>query len=283
MDPFRVSAISYLNTAPLMWSFENGKRKEELRKKFQISYTIPSLCAQALRDGSADIGIIPVAAYASIPDLVIIPDIAIAAKGPVRSILLISRKPLNRIKSVALDSSSRTSAALTRILFHQFYRSAPSFLEASPDLEQMLARADAALLIGDSALQVELSQYHTWDLAEEWQRFTGKPFVFAFWAVRRAAASEEQLQNISHVFQESRDAGLAHIPEVVKIWSPRTRLPEAIIEHYLTRNIHYHLEAEMIEGMRLFFAHAAECQALPHVPELEFIHAGQPATTGAPI
>lgn len=280
MHSFRVSAISYLNTAPLMWSFENAPGQHELRRTFEVSYTIPSLCAQALREGSADIGIIPIAAYASIPDLVIVPDIAIAATGPVRSILLISKKPMQEIESVALDSSSRTSAALARILFRKFYGVTPSFLEASPDLDQMLMRADAALLIGDNALKVELSRYRTWDLAEEWQRFTAKPFVFAFWAVRRASANEEQLQNIARVFQESRDAGLAHIPELAKVWAPKTGLSEAAIEHYLSRNIHYHFEAELVEGMRLFFRHAAECGVLPEIPELRFIPDHRPVTAG---
>src|SRR5207248_11386112 len=116
MFPLRVSAISYLNTAPLMWNFEHGPRSAELRNDFKIDYTIPSRCAQLLAEGSADIGIIPVAAYTTIPALRLVPDVAIASKGAVRSILLISRRPLDQTQTVALDSSSRTSAALVQAL-----------------------------------------------------------------------------------------------------------------------------------------------------------------------
>lgn len=212
MARLRVSAISYLNTAPLMWDFENPPQRDELKREFHVSYTLPSLCANALRDGSVDIGIIPVAAYATIPGLVVIPNVAIAADGPVRSILLVSKKPLDKIQSVALDSSSRTSAALVRILFECFYDRKPDFREAAPDLEKMLAHHDSALMIGDSALQVDRSRYHTWDLSEEWLRLTGKPFVFAFWAIREHSASAEKLQDVAQVFQRSRDNGLRQIP-----------------------------------------------------------------------
>src|SRR5215469_2475204 len=120
MSALRISAISFLNTAPLMWDFENGESAQRLREHFDISYTIPSHCAQQLSDGSADIGIIPVAAYTAIPDLVIVPDVAIAAKNKVRSILLVSKAPLEKIRSVATDDSSRTSAALVEIYLRKF-------------------------------------------------------------------------------------------------------------------------------------------------------------------
>lgn len=271
MDLLRVSAISYLNTAPLMWNFEYGAHRAALQSRFEVKYTLPSLCAQALQQGSADIGIIPVAAYATIPDLMIIPDVAIAAHGPVRSILMVSRKPLEDVHSVALDNSSRTSNALLRILFQRFYKSNPDFAQAPPQLDLMLSHHDAALLIGDPALKVDRGRYYTWDLAEEWTRFTGKPFVFAFWAVRRSAASDEVLQQTARVFQESRDAGLEHVSDLVRLWSPRVGLPEETVRHYLTQNIHYHLDEGLIEGMQLFFRFAAEDGLLPVVPDLRFL------------
>ena len=115
MPRLRVSAISFLNTAPLMWDFDHG----ELRREYEVDYTLPAICAEMLRAGTADIGIIPVAAYASIPDLVVIPDIAIAARGPVRSILLISKVPVEQMRRVAVDTSSRTSVALLQVLFNR--------------------------------------------------------------------------------------------------------------------------------------------------------------------
>ena len=272
MVPLRVAAIRYLNTVPLMWDFENPPQHDELKREFSVSYTLPSTCAQALHEGSADIGIIPVAAYAKIPGLVVIPDVAIAADGPVRSILLVSKRPLlDEIRSVALDSSSRTSAILVQVLFEHFYGRRPRFTEAVANLEKMLAQYDSALLIGDSALQVDCSRYRTWDLSEEWRRLTGKPFVFAFWAIREQSTSAEKLRYVAQVFQKSRDAGVSQIADVAEGWSPKIGLPVEAIRTYLTDNIHYYLGTEFIEGMKLFFRCASESGLLPDNPDLRLI------------
>src|ERR1017187_5150541 len=148
MSRLRISAISYLNTSPLMWDFEHG----EAGTDFEISYTIPSACARALAEGAADIGIIPAAAYATTPDLVIIPDVAIAARRAVRSILLVSKMPIRDVRTVALDTSSMTSAALAKILFAKWLGGARAYSDMTPNLDAMLASCDAALLIGDPAL-----------------------------------------------------------------------------------------------------------------------------------
>src|SRR4051812_31494361 len=142
MSRLRVSAISFLNTAPLMWDFDHG----ELRRDYQVDYTLPSACAEMLRTGKADIGIIPAAMYVTIPGLVLIPDVAIAARGPVRSILLITKRPIDQIRSIAADTSSRTSVALLKILFERLWKTSPEFIPAEPNLKQMLKTCDAALL-----------------------------------------------------------------------------------------------------------------------------------------
>lgn len=271
MSRLRVSAISYLNTAPLMWSFEHGSQREELRRQFEVDYTIPSRCARMLAEGSADIGIIPVAAYASIPNLSVLPGVAIASKNTVRSILLVSEKPLDQIGSVALDNSSRTSAALVQVLFRNYWRQEVQFAPADPSLANMLGKYDAALLIGDPALQVDRARYHTWDLAEEWRRFTGKPFVFAFWAMRADAASDEEAARVAEIFRDSRDTGLRHIDAIALEWSERLKISADVIVRYLSENVHYHLDQENIAGMQLFFEYAAELQVLPNVPELKFV------------
>src|SRR5690242_15921952 len=160
MSRLRISSISYLNTAPLMWDFEHG----DASKTFEISYTVPSLCAQALREGTADVGIIPAAAYAMIPGLSILPGVAIAARKAVRSILLVSKVSLESIASIALDSSSLTSVALTRVLFAKWWGADRIFSPAPPNLEEMLSEHDAALIIGDHALRVDRSRYLTYDL-----------------------------------------------------------------------------------------------------------------------
>lgn len=263
----RISAISYLNTAPLMWDFEHS----DAGKPFDIGYTIPSHCAAELEHGTADIGIIPAAAYATIPDLAILPGVAIASKQAVASILLVSRKPLADIRSIALDSSSLTSVALTRVLFAKFWGGQRTYASAPPQLESMLASNDAALLIGDPALKVNRSQYHTWDLAEEWIRLTGKPFVFAFWAVRKEALQYTRL-DLPAIFQRSRDRGLApeNLQQIAHEWGPKLGMTKQAIVRYLTINIHYELDEACIEGLQLFYRYASECDALPKTPELHF-------------
>ena len=276
MRPLRISAISYLNTAPLMWDFEHGSAGSE----FEISYTLPSRCAAALKEGSADIGIIPAAAYTSIPDLIILPGVAIASRQPVRSILLVSKVPLSEIRSVALDTSSMTSVALTKVLFAKWWRREVTFSAEDPDLDRMLERNDAALVIGDPALQIDRSRYLTFDLAEEWIRFTGKPFVFAFWAVRSAALTELRPGlDLARVFQDSRDHGLEpqNLDRIVRQWAPKLRLSELDVRTYLTFNIYYHLSQDCLQGLELFYRYAAQCQSLPSAPDLRFLETPKPA------
>ncbi|HTT22008.1 MAG TPA: menaquinone biosynthesis protein [Candidatus Sulfotelmatobacter sp.] len=270
MRRLRISAISYLNTAPLMWDFEHG----QVGREFEVSYTVPSLCAQALAEGTADIGIIPAAAYAQIPGLQVLPDVAIASRRAVRSILLVSQIPVELVRTVALDTSSMTSVALTKILFEKWMGGGRTFTPMDPDIEKMLNECDAGLLIGDPALRVDRQQYHTVDLAEEWIRHTGKPFVFAFWAVRGAALCEaDPALDVAPVFRESRDHGLmpANREWISREWAPRVGLSEAEVLTYLTESIHYHLDPGCLEGLRLFYRYAAELGLLPTAPELRFV------------
>lgn len=276
MKRLRISAISYLNTAPLMWDFEHGHAGES----FDISYTVPSLCAQALRTGGADIGIIPAAAYASIPGLLVLPGVAIAARRAVRSILLVSKVPFEHIGSVALDTSSMTSVALTRVLFAKWWKAAPQFAAMPPDLDSMLARHDAGLVIGDPALSVDRTRYLTFDLAEEWVRMTGKAFVFAFWAVRKAALGDRsEAIELAEVFQQSRDHGLEpeNLRQIAESWAPRLGLSETDVKSYLTESIHYALDSESLAGLALFYRYAAEIGALPRAPQLQFLDAAKTA------
>jgi chorismate dehydratase len=276
MRRLRISAISYLNTAPLMWDFEHG----DAGQAFDISYTVPSQCAANLAAGSADIGIIPAAAYTSIPGLVILPGVAIASRRPVRSILLVSKVPLEKIGSVALDTSSLTSVALTHVLFAKWWGTGRTFTPMAPDVEKMMAEHDAGLVIGDPALKVDRSRYLTYDLAEEWIRLTGKPFIFAFWAVRQAALAEAPKDlDLASVFQESRDHGLQleNLQQIAREWAPRLGLSEAGIKTYLTENIHYDLDPAGLDGLQLFYRYAKECGALPSAPALRFLDVAKSA------
>jgi chorismate dehydratase len=273
MKSLRISAISYLNTAPLMWDFDHSDIGNTAAA-FDISYTVPSKCAAALAAGKADIGIIPAAAYANISGLVILPGVAIASRRPVRSILLVSKVPLEQIRSVALDTSSLTSVALTRVLFAKWWGAGRTFASMAPDVEQMLKEHDAGLVIGDSALKVNRSLYYSYDLAEEWIRFTGKPFVFAFWAVRQAALADVPPDlDLASVFQESRDHGLqtVSLQRIAREWAPRLGLSEGDVTSYLTQNIHYDLDPACLDGLGLFYRYAQECGALPAAPSLRFL------------
>jgi len=272
MRRLRISAISYLNTAPLMWDFEHG----DAGSRFEVSYTLPSACARSLAEGTADIGIIPAAAYAEIPGLQILPEVAIASRRAVRSILLVSRMPIVDARSIALDTSSMTSVALTKVLIEKWLGGGRTFTSMAPDLEKMLAEHDAGLLIGDPALKVDRSRYHTLDLAEEWIRHTGMPFVFAFWAVRSEALAEADLSlDLAAIFKDSRDHGLAleNLNKIAREWALRVGLSEDGVRSYLTENIHYQLDAGCVEGLQLFYRYAAEIGALPTAPELQFVDA----------
>jgi chorismate dehydratase len=255
----------------LMWDFEHG----EAGRDFSIEYTIPSACAAALAANEADIGIIPAFTYAQIPGLVILPNIAIASKDRVRSILLISRKPIEEVKTVAADTSSRTSVALTQVLFTKFFGGPRELTPHPPLLEEMLGKYDAALLIGDSALQVPTDTgYHLYDLAHIWRERTGLPFVFAVWAVRLDALNRKpDGLNIAKVFQQSRDHGLEpqNLDVIAKEWAPKLGLSEADIRSYLTDNIHYYLDRENHAGLKLFLRYAQEIGLIPSVPELRFL------------
>jgi chorismate dehydratase len=280
MRKLRISAISYLNTAPLMWNFEHG----QAARHFEISYTVPSACARALADGTADIGIIPAAAYTQIPGLLILPEVAIASRRAVRSILLVSKMPIEKARAIALDTSSMTSVALAKILFEKWLGGGRSYVPMDPNLDRMLAECDAGLLIGDPALQVDRSRYHTLDLAESWIRFTGKPFVFAFWAVREAALSQaDPSLDLARIFRDSRDHGLQSdsITRITQEWSPRLGMTEVEVQAYLTENIHYELDRECLDGVQLFYSYASEIAALPVAPELRFLQPRAPDEVSA--
>ncbi len=277
MSRLKISAISYLNTAPLMWDFEHGEAGADLVANYDISYTIPSACAEALRAGTADIGIIPAAAYTTVSDLVIIPDVAIAARRAVRSILLISKIPVDKwpkqVRTVALDTSSMTSVALAKILFAKWLGGARNYKAMAPDLDAMLDACDAALLIGDPALQVDRTRYFTLDLAEEWVTRTGKSFVFAFWAIRKRALAGRNGAAIAEAFKKSRDHGVSaeKLEAIAQQWAPRLGLTVEFVRVYLTHNIHYYLDVPCLEGLELYYQLGAEVGALPRAPELRFV------------
>jgi chorismate dehydratase len=254
-----------------MWDFEHGDAGAD----FEIQYTTPSACAAALAANRADIGIIPAFTYAQIPDLVILPNIAIASQDRVRSILLVSKVPIEEVKTVAADTSSRTSVALLQILFTRFFGGKRELTPHPPQLQEMLREHDGALLIGDAALVVPAdAPYYQYDLAHLWRENTGKPFVFAFWAVRLDALDRKPEDlDLAKVFQNSRDHGLQpeNIATLAREWAPRLALSEADIRGYLTENIDYYLGRTNHGGLKLFLQYAQELELIPSVPDLRFL------------
>ncbi len=255
-----------------MWDFEHLPLSTSLTTRYQIDWMLPSECADQLASGAVDIGLVPIASLATIPGLKILPGCTIASKGHVRSLLLVRRanRSLADLRSVAADTASRTTLAYARILFHKWGNPDVPFLPMTADLDAMLDRADAAILIGDPALMAleeranrfertgEELVYH--DLAKEWHALTGLPFVSAVWGI---ACSRPLDDSIAENFIRSRNHGLQNIDALVTEWSRQLPLSEETIRNYLTTNIHYVLDEECVEGMRGFFRMAAETGVLP--------------------
>jgi chorismate dehydratase len=287
LSSLRISIVQYLNTAPLVRGFTHGA----LRGKYDLSFTVPSQCAEALRSGAADLAIIPAVEYQRIPDLALVPNLSIASKKAVRSLLLISRKPINELTRIALDRGSRSTQALTRILCQRLWRIEPEFFEAAPELPSMLQNADAALLIGDPALRVsyaieqqgrrdasgaltcsgaaagiaEHPALYGYDIVEQWRALTKLPAVLAVWAGRRAAVTPEVVQD----FQQSLAFGLQHLDDISAEASAELKLPAAYLRRYLTENIDYTLDEENMQGLGVYYRHVAEMGLIPEVKTIE--------------
>ena len=281
MSKLHISIVQYLNTAPLVRGFTHGP----LSGKYDLSFTVPSQCADALRGGAVDIAIIPAIELQRIPDLVVLPDLAIASKRRVRSLLLVAKKAIEQVRRIALDRSSRSTQALTRILCAKHWGIAPEFLETKPDLSSMLEEADAALLIGDPALRlsvlgvdrvmsgaardpVAVGGFRVYDIAEEWRRMSGLPAVLAVWAGRRDVITPE----VTADFAASRDYGMRHLKQICSESARQLGLPEAQLRLYLEENIDYSLDAENIRGLQAFFEHSAALNLIGPVQPIHLAH-----------
>jgi chorismate dehydratase len=261
MSPLRLSVVQYLNTVPLIWGMLHG----EQRGKFELQLTVPSGCADAIAQRRADVGIVPSIEYQRLDSAQMLPGMSIASKYEVKSVLLLSKMPLAEVQTVALDESSRTSAALVRILMHKFYSRRASFLPAAPEPQEMLRQADAALLIGDPALTYR-GGAETYDLAREWRKFTGLPFVFAVWMGHSGA----DLSRRHADFAASLEFGLAHVDDIAVEYAPKLGMTPSAVSVYLTRNIDYSLDGENLQGLKLFYKLAHEVGIVPAEKEIRF-------------
>ncbi len=292
MSSLRISIVQYLNTAPLVRGFTHGP----LRGKYQLSFTVPSQCAEALRTGQVDIAIIPAIELQRIEALVVLPNLSIASKKSVRSLMLVSKKPIQQVSRIALDRSSRSTQTLVRILCAKRWHIAPEFFEAAPDLSAMLSEADAALLIGDPALRLALNSEVTatrdangdriapaelaglssqspvfiYDMVEKWRALTSLPAVLAIWAARPAVVTPEVIRD----FQDSLEFGMRHISEISSEASRELNLPAEKISSYLTKNIDYTLDRENLSGLQRYFDLAAELGLIHQAKPLQIASFG---------
>ena len=284
MPKVRISCVQYLNTAPLVWGFTHGP----LQDKYDLSFTLPSQCAEQLARGEADVAIIPAIECQRIAGLTVLPGIAIASKNAVRSLLVVSRVPIEHVQRLALDTSSRSTVALVRLLAAGWWSRRGARIEfapAAPDLAAMLDEHDAALIIGDPALRIaerydageallpgsRFKKLQIYDVISEWRAWTGRPGVLALWAARRGVATPELLAD----FEASKEYGLAHLPEIAANASATLGLPQAHLEDYLRENIDYSLDEENRAGLSLYFEKAASAGLIPLARPLDYF--GKPA------
>ena len=281
MTGHKISIVKYLNAVPLAWGILQGPQKEA----FQPVLSTPAECADQLSAGTVDIGLIPSIEFQRIKGTRIIPGPAVASTHRVRSVILVSVMPLWKVKTVAYDKGSRTSVALSRIIFNDFYHTHPDFRPAEPDLANMLAQSDAALLIGDRALKftednerpeaarqkpllrLGAEPLQVFDLAERWRFLTGLPFVFAFWAVREGFKDA----SVVDLLKQSRDYGVANTATIAEKYSAELQIKKEFIQEYLERNVHYYMDRTCVEALELFYEKAARVGAIKAARRPEFL------------
>ncbi|WP_419804100.1 menaquinone biosynthetic enzyme MqnA/MqnD family protein [Terriglobus sp.] len=271
----RVAAIDFLNPAPLLYNFEHSPMQERLAQRYDVRYTSPAQCAEQLRTGEADLGLVPIGAMPFLPGGAAVRGCTIASEAPVRSIQLVLRPgcTLGSVRSLAADAASRSSLAYVQLLLRAFHRSDPVVATAPADLPAMLATHEAALLIGDPALLALEARDRsgvfaecTWiDVASWWREYTGLPWVAAVWAVRTAALTETGMDAgvLAADLLASRDAGVAHVEDLVREWKPRIALPAGTIRTYLTQNIQYVLDSNCLQAIERFYQLAEDTGVLP--------------------
>jgi chorismate dehydratase len=262
----RIGAVGYLNARPHVYGLDRSPR-------FQVRFDVPSKCADLLHEGDVDLGLIPSIEYLRGPveaphTYRIVPGVSIASRGPVASVALFTEKDIRDVRSIALDTSSRTSVALVRVLCAREFRIRPILYSSGPRLDEMLVKADAGLLIGDNALFLESDSrtpLNKIDLGEVWTGATGLPFVYAFWAGRPDVLTGDDVAEL----QRARDQGITRVAEIAAgcFSDPRQ---QAIGARYLRDNIKYDLGDDERAGLERFYTYAAEAGVVKSAQPLRF-------------
>jgi chorismate dehydratase len=275
----RLGAVGYLNARPLVYRLD-------LVPRFDVRYDVPSECARLLHEGAIDVGLIPSIEYLRGGPYRIVPDLSIASRGPVASVAVYTTKPMADVRSIALDTSSRTSVALVGVLCARLFKIQPALQPRGPDLDDMLARCDAALIIGDNALLLDDERFgigspksteesairnpqsaiEKIDLGEAWTTMTGLPFVYAFWAGRPDALNPADVEAL----QQARDAGVNQPAAIARQYFPDVPEHQAVGARYLRDNIKYYLGDEERAGLEAFYRYAAEAGLVPSAGTLRF-------------
>jgi chorismate dehydratase len=261
----RVAASSYLNTAPLIWSFQKGRMQGAVEL---VTDTAPARCGDLLARGEVEAALVPIIEYQRIPDVQVVPGVCVGSHSAVRSVVLISKyADLKKVSRVGLDFSSRTSQALVKIIFREFLGCEPQWEISRPDVHDMLRDNDAALLIGDPAMNITLPDVRVFDLASVWRGFTNTGFVFAMWMARTGAVTAVRAID----FAGARDEGLENVEQIISECETDMPLPGAEIRKYLTENITFNLDDELEKGMRLYFELARKHDLIADNKPLRFI------------
>ena len=281
MAKHRISIVRYLNAVPLAWGILEGAQRES----FEPVLSTPAECADQLAEKRVDVGLIPSIEYQRIKGIKIVPGIAVASVHRVQTVILVSLLPLWKVRTVAFDQGSRTSVALARIVFDEFYHTRPDFRPQQPDVAKMLAGNDAALLVGDEGLRFQaqhrlpdaaaqkpiLRQGHeplqVFDLVERWRLLTGLPFVFAFWAVRDGFRDG----SVTDALEESRDFGLSQLAGITEKYAAALELDRECVREYLERNVYYFMDSACVEGLALFYEKAGRIGAIKSSRRIEFL------------
>ncbi|GIU80993.1 MAG: hypothetical protein D6687_04185 [Acidobacteria bacterium] len=256
----RISASSYSNTAPLIWSFLYGQN----RGKYEVILdTAPSRSAQLLSENKVEVALVPIIAFQQIEGARLIPQVCIGSKERVRSVCLVTKgADLQNVKKVSLDVSSKTSVTLTKIIFREFLGFEPEWETAEPQPEKMLYESDCALIIGDPALTTDENKFRKFDLAEIWHKFTETGFIFAMWMTKHKTCEID--------FAKARDEGLAHLDEIISNYIAEIPLSVEEFRKYLSENIAYSIDDSMQKGLQLYFELAKKHKLIEKNKPLEF-------------
>jgi len=261
----RLGAVTYLNARPLVYGLE-------AHEQFQIRYDLPSECARLLHARETDVGLIPsIEALRGPAGYAIVPGPAITSRGPVASVAIYTKRDLRDIRTIAMDTSSRTSVALASVVLKRRFHVTPEAAPMEPDLAAMLARADAALIIGDTALFLDHAAAGAMkiDLGEVWTDMTGLPFVYACWTGWPGALTREDVAAL----RRARDEGVAQSNAVAAAYYPDDTPRQAVARHYLRDNIRYFFGPDEREGLKTFYRYASELDLVSFDGSLQFYDA----------